>query len=88
MQKSSNSFIQIWPMPLTNHPDPVVRGAFREFRSIKTTYSVGDAIESVNKRLRQINGTSPNSQVVYNASREDVGPLGPGLAEFMRKLRS
>src|SRR6516162_10202249 len=72
MQKSSNSFIQIWPMPLTNHPDPVVRGAFREFRSIKTTYSVGDAIESVKKRLRQINGTSPNAQAVYDASGEDV----------------
>ena len=80
--------IPIWSMPLTNHPDPVVREAFREFRWGKTTYSIGDAIEYVNKRRRQINGTSPNSQAVYDGSREDVGPLGPGLANFMRKLRS
>jgi hypothetical protein len=75
-------------MPLTNHPDPIIRGAFREFLSGKTTYSIGDAIAFVDRRRRQMNGTSPDSKAVYDASCEDVGPLGPGLAKFMRKLRS
>jgi hypothetical protein len=88
MRKNSNSFIPIWSMPLTNHPDPVVRGAFREFRSIKTTYSIGDAIAFVDRRRRQKNGAPPENQAVYDASRGDVGPLGPGLSAFMRKLRS
>jgi hypothetical protein len=47
------SSIAIWRMPLSTHPDPLVRQAFREFRKYRPNYQIGAMLEYVTRRVRE-----------------------------------
>jgi hypothetical protein len=70
-----------WQPPFSDSPDPAVRRAFAEFTTRKgnAPYSVGDVIAYMERRIPQRAGSG--------GSKDVYGPLGPGLARFLRELR-
>jgi hypothetical protein len=81
MAKTPSS-IAIWRMPLSKHPDPLVRQAFRELREFRPSYQVGWMLEAVAHRVQELRRAARREREIDAAWRRRERVYLPAAAHY------